>query len=130
MQNPNLLIVDDEKDFVLTMMKRLHRRGISCRGVFSGGEALKCIHQYDFDVVLLDMQLPDMDGNAVLREIIKAKPATRVFILTGHASIRAGQEGLAGGAVDYLLKPVEFEVLFEKLFSGNEKQLRGSAGMN
>lgn len=126
MQYPNLLIVDDEKEFVATMLKRLQRRGISSQGAFTGAEALATMHRHDFDVVLLDMRLPDLDGNTVLREIKKMNPAIRVLILTGHASVKAGLEGLAEGASDYLLKPVEFETILEKLLAGNEKLSRGS----
>lgn len=128
MDKPTILIVDDQKDFVSAMLKRLHRRDIYCRGAYTGEEALESIRGHDFEVVLLDMKLPDLDGNKVLREIKKMKPATRVIILTGHASGREGEAGLAEGAVDYLLKPVEFEVLFEKLFAGNKKPARGSPG--
>jgi DNA-binding response OmpR family regulator len=126
MHPTNLLIVDDEQDFVATLLKRLQRRGIACRGALTGSEALDCFRQEYFDTVLLDMKLPDLDGNTVLRGIKKIRPATRVLILTGHASYSSGREGLSEGAADYLLKPVEFETLLEKLLFGTAKHSRGS----
>lgn len=113
--NFTVLVVDDEEEFVNTLVKRLGKRGVACEGVYTGGEALVVVRNKDFDVVLLDMKLPDSDGNEVLRAIKKIKPATQVVILTGHISARDGVEGLDGGANNYLMKPVEFESLFESL---------------
>lgn len=111
----SVLIVDDEQEFIHTLLKRLKRRGLECEGVFSGEEAISKIRDREYDVVLLDMKLPDMDGNSTLVEIKTIRPDTRVIILTGHASVNEGIEGMKNGAVDYLMKPVEFESLFEKL---------------
>lgn len=111
----SVLVVDDEKAFIHTLIKRLQRRGVECEGVFSGEDAIEKIKTRKFDIVLLDMKLPEMDGNSTLIEIKKIRPDTQVIILTGHASANDGIEGMKNGAVDYLMKPVEFESLFEKL---------------
>jgi len=111
----SVLVVDDEQEFIHTLLKRLARRGLECEGVLSGEEAVSRIRSRDFDVVLLDMKLPGMDGNSTLVQIKTIKPDLRVIILTGHASVNEGIEGMKNGAVDYLMKPVEFESLFEKL---------------
>lgn len=121
MEAYSLLIVDDEQEFVLTLTKRLQKRGVLCAGVFSGGEALARVASQAFDVVLLDMRLPDMNGNQVLREMKRMRPDMPVVILSGHASTTAGREGLRYGAHDYLMKPVDFESLYEKLQSAMEK---------
>ena len=71
--------------------------------------------------MLLDMKLPEMDGNSTLVEIKKIRPETQVIILTGHASASDGIEGMKNGALDYLMKPVEFESLFEKLLKAVNK---------
>ncbi|MDF1592656.1 MAG: response regulator [Desulfobacterales bacterium] len=126
MNNPSLLIVDDEEDFVSTMMKRLRRRSVPCQAAHNGSAAIDSVRKGNFDAVLLDMGLPDMDGNSVLREIKRIKPEIRVLILTGQASVVTGEKGLAEGAAEYLLKPVEFENLLAKLLAGNEEQARGS----
>jgi len=115
MEEPTVLVVDDEEDFVQTLLKRLRRIGVDCDGAYNGIEALDKVSERDFDVVLLDMKLVKEDGNDVLREIKLLRPETEVVILTGHASASAGREGLEHGAFDYLIKPVEFETLHEKL---------------
>ncbi|MFH1019974.1 MAG: response regulator [Pseudomonadota bacterium] len=111
----SILIVDDEEEFVATLVQRLRKRGWAGEGVLTGSAAIAMIAAHDFALVLLDMRLPDMDGGQVLREIKKIRPQSRVVILTGHASVSEGEEGLKNGAYDYLLKPVEFETLLEKL---------------
>ncbi len=110
-----VLVVDDEHEFVATLVKRLSRRGVVCATAFTGAEAIDIVRRETFDVVLLDMKLPDIDGNEVLREVKKLKPETQVVILTGHISARDGLEGIDCGANDYLMKPVEFESLLESL---------------
>lgn len=115
-----ILVVDDEEEFVSTLVRRLGKRGWTSEGALSGSAAIARVAANDFSVILLDMRLPDMDGGQVLQEIKKIKPASRVIILTGHASASEGEEGLKNGACDYLLKPVEFETLLEKLQAARE----------
>lgn len=111
----SILVVDDEEEFVATLVQRLRKRGWSSEGVLTGSAAITRVAANDFSVVLLDMRLPDMDGGQVLQEIKKIRPQSQVVILTGHASASEGEEGIKNGAFDYLLKPVEFETLLEKL---------------
>lgn len=110
-----LLLVDDEADFVESLTKRLRRRGVACDGAGCAAEALTKLAANRYDVVLLDMLLPDQNGNAVLRTIKAQWPATQVIILTGHASVEAGRESMSHGAAEYLMKPLEMETLFDKL---------------
>ncbi|MGC2061645.1 MAG: response regulator [Thermodesulfovibrionales bacterium] len=117
----SVLIVDDERDFVHTLLKRLKRRGLECEGVFSGEEAIEIVKSRKFNIVLLDMKLPGIDGNSTLVEIKKIQPQTEVIILTGHASANDGIVGMKNGAMDYLMKPVEFESLFEMLIKAVRK---------
>ena len=111
----SILVVDDEEEFVATLVQRLRKRGWASEGVLTGSAAITRVAAEDFAVILLDMRLPDMDGGRVLQEIKKIRPQSRVVILTGHASASEGEEGIKNGAFDYLLKPVEFETLLEKL---------------
>jgi DNA-binding response OmpR family regulator len=115
MTEPSILIVDDEEEFVSTLVRRLRKRGWASEGVLTGSAAIAKVEANDYAVVLLDMRLPDMAGGRILQEIKKIRPTSRVVILTGHASASEGEEGLKNGAFDYLLKPVEFETLLEKL---------------
>lgn len=118
----SVLVVDDEKEFLETMVKRLKRRGLTCEGVESGEEAIEKIRIGDFDVVLLDVKMPGMDGVEALREIKRIKPITEVVMLTGHASVESGIEGMKLGAFDYLMKPIELESLYDKLKDAYEKK--------
>ena len=111
----SILVVDDEEEFVTTLVHRLRKRGWASEGALTGSAAITRVAASDFAVVLLDMRLPDMDGGQVLQEIKKIRPTSRVVILTGHASASEGEKGIRNGAFDYLLKPVEFETLLEKL---------------
>lgn len=122
MKDFKVLIVDDETDFVEMTIKRLAKRGIRCSGATSGEQAVEQIRNDNFDVVLLDVKMPGMDGIDTLREIKRLKPLVEVVMLTGHASMESGIEGMKLGAFDYLMKPMDLEPLLEKLCDANEKK--------
>jgi DNA-binding NtrC family response regulator len=127
MQAPNILIVDDEGDFLETLMNRLKKRRIAAAGCASGEEAVRLVREGPFDVVVLDIKMPGgMDGIQTLREIKKIRPEIEVILLTGHASLETSMEGMQQGAADYLLKPIKLEELLEKLAQILER--RGGAG--
>jgi len=126
MQNPNILVVDDEGDFLETLMNRLRKRKIGTIGCASGEEAVRLAKEHKFDVVILDIKMPGgMDGIETLREIKRIRPETEVILLTGHASLETSVEGMKQGAYDYLLKPIRLEDLLEKLVQALER--KGSA---
>ncbi|MBU0960174.1 MAG: response regulator [Proteobacteria bacterium] len=118
----NVLIVDDEQEFRTMTMKRLSKRDILCDGAEDGEKALERIKKGDIDVVLLDVKMPGMDGIETLREIKRLRPLTEVVMLTGHASVESGIDGMKLGAFDYLMKPMELEPLLEKLKDAYEKK--------
>lgn len=122
MDSVSVLLVDDEKDFNETIAKRLRRRGYGVRSAFSGQEALAILPEGGFDVVVLDMKMPGMDGIETLREIKKRHSSVEVLLLTGHASVESGVQGMAMGAYDYLLKPVEFEELLSAINQAGERK--------
>lgn len=115
MFNPRILIVDDEERYRTTLAKRLQERQIEAFTVGSGLEALAEIKHRLYDVVVLDVKMPGMDGIETLKEIKKAKPGLEVILLTGHASVDTAVEGMRLGAYDYVLKPCELEKLLEKI---------------
>jgi len=123
MKNFKVLVVDDEKDFLEMTVKRMKKRNIECEGVESGEEAISKIQHEKFDVVLLDVKMPGMDGVETLREIKRIRPLTEVVMLTGHASVESGVEGMKLGAFDYLMKPIELDSLLEKLSDAYEKKV-------
>ena len=102
-----VLVVDDEQEFREMTVKRLNKRNIRCFGAGNGEEALEQVEQKAIDVVLLDVRMPGMDGIMTLREIKRIKPTVEVVMLTGHASVESGIDGMRLGAFDYLAKPVD-----------------------
>lgn len=111
----NILLIDDEFDFVETTCKRLVRRGYLAKTALSCAEGSTIIESGWPDVVVLDVMLPDRDGMDFLKEIKEKWPTLPVILLTGHASMRAGLHGLECGASDYCLKPIDLEILVEKM---------------
>ena len=118
-----ILIVDDENDFRETIIKRLRARKVEIEGADSGFKALEMIDQQDFDVIVLDVKMPGMDGIETLREIKLKKPLVEVIMLTGHASVESGIQGMQLGAFDYVMKPVALDDLMDKLRQAYERRL-------
>jgi DNA-binding response OmpR family regulator len=111
----SILLIDDETQFLVTMAKRLHKRGFLVREAGSGQEGLRELEVEPADVVVLDVGMPGMDGIQVLREIKLRFPQVQVLMLTGHADMEVAISGMAMGAFDYLMKPVELDVLVGKI---------------
>jgi DNA-binding response OmpR family regulator len=112
-----VLVVDDEEDFLQALVMRLELRGMSVQGVMRGREALDLLDETSFDVVVLDIKMPGMDGIEVLREIRQRHPDTAVLVLTGHASQELSAEGRSLGAFDYLIKPIKLEAIVERIMA-------------
>jgi len=123
MDNFRALVVDDEPDFLETLVNRLQKRNIDTSGARSGEEALEIMKKKLFDVVILDVKMPGgMDGIETLREMKKIQPLAEVVLLTGHASVETSIEGMKLGAFDYLLKPIKIEDLMTKMAQAFEKK--------
>ena len=122
MKNFSVLVVDDEQEFRELTAKRLTKKGLNARCAASGEEGLAMIERYKTDVVLLDVKMPGMDGIETLRQIKQRTPLIEVVLLTGHASVDSGIEGMKLGAFDYLMKPIELEPLMDKLADAYEKK--------
>ena len=118
---PRVLVVDDEPDFVETLVKRLERRGFEVAGVGSGQEALLLLGREHFDVVILDVMMPGMDGIETLREIKLGWPRIQVILLSGHGGEEMGMRGMAYGAYAYLLKPVSLKIVVETAYTAFEE---------
>ena len=122
MREFTVLVVDDEEEFREMMVKRLNKKGLVALDADSGQAALDLLEAKRIDVVLLDVKMPGMDGIETLRQIRVLKPLVEVVLLTGHASVDSGIEGMKLGAFDYLMKPIELEPLLEKLADAYEKK--------
>ena len=116
MSMANVLLVDDEVPFVEAMSRRLKKRDIHIVTSFNGSEALDVLeNDLSVEVVILDVKMPGMDGIETLGEIRKKFPLVEVIMLTGHATVETGIEGMKLGAFDYLMKPCDMDVLMDKL---------------
>lgn len=112
----NILLVDDERGFVETMAKRLTRRHLQVAVALGGQEALDHLSSHDdVEVVILDVKMPAMDGIETLKHIKARHPLVEVIMLTGHATVETAIEGMKQGAMDYLMKPCEMELLLSKV---------------
>jgi len=119
-----ILLVDDEKEFADTLAERLRTRDFDVTTAYNGDEALEKLKEYNYDVTILDVQMPGLHGIDALREIKKLKPLTEVLMLTGHGTIETAIEGMKIGAYDFLIKPCEMDVLLSKINSAYERKAK------
>ncbi len=122
MKGSKILLVDDEIIFTTNMSKLLKTRGYRVTSVNSGDAAVGALEKENFDVVVLDLKMPGMDGLTTLKEINKLGLFTETLILTGHGSIDTALEAIKLGAYDYLTKPCEIEELVAKIEKAWEKK--------
>lgn len=111
----NLLLVDDEVDFITTLAERLELRGIEPRVVHDGASALKEVAASVPQVMLLDVMMPGMKGQDVLQKVKEEHPNVQVILLTGQGKTRDGIEGMRSGAFAYLMKPLDLEELIQTI---------------
>ena len=104
---PKILLVDDEESFRASLKQRLTIRGYEVTDVGNGHDAVKAARSDpDLEVVLLDLKMPDMSGDQVLKEIRIFRPALQVIMLTGHGSVESAMESGRLDAFAYLEKTV------------------------
>jgi len=119
-----LLIVDDEVKFLDSIAQRLELRGFDVTKAKSGQEAIEAAGTGKFDLALLDLKMPGMDGTQVLEILKKEHKYLEVIILTGHGSVDSAVECTKLGAFSYLPKPYELDMLLEKIKEAFQERLR------
>lgn len=115
--NVSILVVDDEDDFRELMLRRLKRKNYSVSGAATAHQALELLAGQVFDVALIDLKMPGMDGLELLRRMKGTLPEMEVIVLTGYGTTASAVEAMKLGAYDYLTKPVdlnELQVLLDK----------------
>jgi DNA-binding NtrC family response regulator len=122
MENARILLVDDETDFTDTMSQLLRTRGYQVTAVNGGESAIKALGQGRYDVMVLDLKMPGMDGMATLKEAKKLELFTETLILTGHATVDTALEAIKLGAYDYLTKPCDIDELVQKIQGARKKK--------
>ncbi|MBW1743078.1 MAG: response regulator [Deltaproteobacteria bacterium] len=112
---PKVLIVDDEPRMCDSLEVLLSDQGYETKTGNSGKEAVECLSKDSFDLVLLDIVMPDMTGHQIMDFINSQNKETLVILMTGHASVDSAVESLRKGAYDYLTKPFDFEQLVKRV---------------
>jgi len=119
-----VLLIDDEETLVEYMSKRLLKKGFTVRAAFSGEEAIKIAKEENFDVAIVDLKMPGMDGVTTQKELHKIQPFLQCIVLTGHGSLDSALESGKQDAFMYLLKPVDYDTLVDGIYKAYEKKLQ------
>lgn len=115
MPKPRILIVDDEPRMCDSLKALLEGHGYDIETSYSGKSALKFLARNDLDLVILDMLMPDMDGDQVMDHITTQSPETLIIVMTGNATVESAVTTLRSGAYDYLTKPFEHQELLKRV---------------
>jgi DNA-binding response OmpR family regulator len=123
-QPSRILIVDDEANIRLTLSTLLKREDYDVTSAGSGEEAVALIDQQQYDLMLVDLKMPGMDGIQVVAHLRRQGHTTAVIILTGHGSLETAVEGLHHGIFDYLLKTTDPVQVVARVKAGLEERSR------
>ncbi len=127
-ENIQLLFVDDEEEFVQYMTKRLARHEIDVHAYTNPLHALEETAGQQFDVGLLDLKMPKMDGEELLNRLKQRDPGVEIIILTGHGSIESAFRSAQAGVYEYLLKPCDFDALVRSINNAYAKRVKALSG--
>lgn len=106
-----ILVVEDEKDLNFVLSKGLKKNGYAVDQAYDGQEALDLYHSNQYDLIILDLNIPKIDGLEVLRTIRSSDLNTKIMILSAQIAIEQRVKGLDMGANDYVIKPFDFREL-------------------
>ncbi len=123
MDDHRILIVDDEEEFTSLLSERLTARGLRVETAASGAGAIEQVAAGNFDVVVLDMVMPGMDGIETLQHLREHDSDLQVILLTGHATVEKGVHAMKLGAADFLEKPAELNELLGKIREAYSRKL-------
>jgi DNA-binding NtrC family response regulator len=118
-----VLLVDDELDFLEAMSERMTARGMEVTTASSAKEAIDIIDKISFDAIILDFQMPEMDGMEALKTIKAKRPESQIILLTGYATLEKGVEAMKIGATDFIEKPADLEALSKKIKQARTERL-------
>jgi DNA-binding NtrC family response regulator len=122
MKKADILLVDDEVVFATNMSRLLTNRGYQVTTVKNGEEAIAALKQKPFDVMVLDLKMPVMDGITTLQQMKALNVLTEVLILTGHGSMDTAFQAIEMGAYDYVTKPCEIAELVSKIEAAHARK--------
>ncbi len=128
--NIKLLVVDDEVRFLETISQRLTMRDFDVTAVTSGEKAVEAADNEEFDLALVDLNMPGLRGEEVLEILKKNHPLMEVIILTGHGSVESAVSCTKSGSYGYLQKPAETEELLEVLKNAYQRRVQRKMKMS
>lgn len=111
----HILVVDDERSIRESLKMVLQEEGYQAESASDGKEALNLLHQEDFDILITDLKMPEMDGLELTKKCLQAYPKTAVIIITAYGSLDSAIQALRLGAQDYILKPFDFDDVLLKV---------------
>ena len=133
MDGLKVLMVDDEVVFCENMAKLLNTRGYQVKAVNEGEEAIRILKSEVYDVVVLDLKMPGMNGIDIMRKLKELDIPSQVIILTGHGCVDTAMEAVKLGAFDYIPKPCEVDELSEMINNSqimkNQKSKKRKKGL-
>ncbi len=118
-----ILLIDDEAEFVETLAARMRNRDMEVNTAFSAIEALDRDDVDTYDAIVLDLQMPEMDGLAALEKLKQRNPKLQVILLTGKATVEKGVQAMKKGALDLLEKPADIEELTRKIKEAGSRKM-------
>jgi DNA-binding NtrC family response regulator len=121
MSEPKVLLVDDEEEFTRTLAERMQARGLEVDVSGDGADAVRRAQGATYDAVILDLAMPGLDGIATLKLLLAQNPDLQVMLLTGHATLEKGVEAVKSGAIEFLEKPVDLDLLLGKIQEARQK---------
>ncbi len=118
-----VLLIDDEEEFLATLSERMEIRGMDVSTAATAQNAVAALDNNEYDAIVLDLQMPDMNGIEMLKIIKKTHPDMQVILLTGQATLEAGIEAMKLGAMDFMEKPADINSLTEKIKKAQAKKM-------
>ena len=110
-EDPNILVVDDDKGLADTLVEYLSLLGYSATAAYGGREALSRFQEGDFQIVITDLMMPEMDGMELLKTVTMLDSRAIVMVITGYGTIESAVQAIKNGAYDFIKKPVKLEEL-------------------
>ena len=118
-----VLLIDDEQTLLEYLSKRLLREGFTVKATFSGEEAIEAASNENYDVAVVDLKMPGIDGVETQKRLKKIQPFLQCIVLTGHGSIESALKSGQQDAFKYLLKPIDYEDLVEAIKEAYKKKV-------
>ncbi|MBI9078875.1 MAG: response regulator [Pseudodesulfovibrio sp.] len=118
-----VLLIDDEAEFLENLSERMRVRGMEVNTAQTSENAVSAVEEEEYDAIVLDLQMPGMNGIEMLKAIKARRPDLQVILLTGQATLEAGIEAMKLGAMDFMEKPADIDSLTEKIKKAQAKKM-------